>query len=288
MRTKALIKQDLTTPFMANETMAIKYGFTAGDLFSDTFSIVSFENFLFEIIAMAIFIHELFFDQHKKEVDDTLANKKPGTKPWYRTMALQFQYGFDLVADKDYYDNTGYTDQVIEDSKIVKYSAVNEATESSRVIVKIAGESSGNLAPITVPQKEAFDTYMEEIKIAGVQLTIINYLPDKLYLTIQIKRDALVLSANGMSIINANYPVNDAIEEFMKELPFDGELRLSALVDKLQVVPGVLDATILSASSSWINPETNGYELPQPIYIATIPVSGYFEVQGFDTINYVV
>ncbi|MDN3671702.1 nucleotidyltransferase [Flavobacterium branchiarum] len=288
MRTKALIKQDLTTPFMANETMAIKYGFTAGDLFSDTFAIVSFENFIFEIIATAIFIHELFFDQHKKEVDDTLANKKPGTKPWYRTMALQFQYGFDLVADKDYYDNTGFTGEVIEASKIVKYSAVNEATESSRVIVKIAGEISGNLAPIAVPQKEAFDAYMEEIRIAGVQLTIINYLPDRLYLTIQIKRDALVLAANGMSIINANYPVNDAIAEFMKELPFDGELRLSALVDKLQVVPGVLDATIVSASSSWINPLTNGYELPQPIYIATIPISGYFEVQGFENVNYVV
>ncbi|MNG06994.1 hypothetical protein D3C84_902770 [compost metagenome] len=91
-----------------------------------------------------------------------------------------------------------------------------------------------------------------------------------------------------MSIQDANYPVNEAIQQFMKELPFDGDLRLSALVDKLQKVPGVLDATIVSAASAWINPGIDGYDIPQPIYISKVAESGYFEVVTFDNIDYVV
>ncbi|MGZ9677542.1 hypothetical protein [Flavobacterium sp. GNP001] len=117
---------------------------------------------------------------------------------------------------------------------------------------------------------------------------MINYLPDRLFLNIQIKRDALVLDANGMSIQNANNPVNEAIQEFMKELPFDGDLRLSALVDKMQAAPGVIDATLLSAESSWIRPELNGYGTPQPIYISKVAESGYYEVVTFENITYVV
>jgi hypothetical protein len=39
------------------------------------------------------------------------------------------------------------------------------------------------------------------------------------------------LDENGMSKLDA-IPVNEALQEFMKELDFNGELRLSALVDK--------------------------------------------------------
>jgi hypothetical protein len=287
-RTQTQIKSEITTPFMANESLAAKYGYAVGASFDAEFSKVSIENIIFEIVALAIFLHELFFDQHNKEVDEKLANQKSGRLPWYKTMALRFQYGFDLVTDQDYFNNGTATAEQIAVSKIVKYAAVDESDDESRIVIKIAGETGGLLLPISLEQKTAFEAYIKEIKWAGVDTTVINYLPDKLYLTIQIKRDALVLSSSGMSILNANYPVNDAIQEFMKELPFDGELRLSALVDKLQKVPGVLDATILSAQSAWINPSISGYDLPQPIFISKIPVSGYFEVVTFDTISYVV
>ncbi len=273
---------------MANETLASLYGFEVGAVFADEFSLVSLENILFEIITFALYVHELLFDQHTAEVTEMLANQKAGTLPWYRTMALSFLYGFDLVADHDYFDTTGATTEQIEAAKIVKYSAVNEAAESSRVIIKIAGENNGVLAPITEPQQEAFEAYINEVRFAGVQCTVINYLPDLLYLTIQIKRDALVLNANGVSILDGTTPVNDALLEFMKELPFNGELRLSALVDKLQLVPGVLDATVLNAQSSWIDAESGGYGDAVALDIATIPVSGYFEIITFDNITYVV
>lgn len=287
-RTKKQIKAEITTPFMANETLAAKYGFAVGASFDAEFSLVSLENILFEIVALALFIHEQFFDQHTKEVNERLANEKAGTKPWYRTKALAFQYGFDLMPDTDVFDNTGATDEEIANSKIIKYAAVNEAQDSSRVILKIAGETDGVLTDFDDPaQVEAIAAYIDEIRVAGVQVTIINYKADKLYLSLQIKRDTLVLTETGMSKLDGNYPVNEALEEFMKELDFNGELRLSALIDKIQAVPGVKDATVISASSAWIDPALNGYGVAQPINISKIAESGYFEIVTFDNINYV-
>lgn len=288
MTTKAQIKLQMTTSFMGNATLSNIYGFALNDAFETHFSLVSLENIWFEIVASAFFIHAQLFGQHVKEVDEKILNQKRGGLPWYRFMALQFQYGFDLVSDKDYFDNGTATTEAIENSKIIKYSAVSEAEDSSRVIIKVAGEIDGVLSPISLVQQDAFEAYIKEIRIAGVQCTIINYLPDRLLLNIQIKRDALLLDSNGMSILNGNYPVVDALKEFMKELPFDGELRLSALVDKLQQVSGVLDATVLSAQSSWIDPIVNDYGTPQPIFISKVPVSGYFEIVNFDNIAYVV
>jgi hypothetical protein len=237
-------------------------------------------------VAFCTWTLETLFDTHSDEINLNIAEQKKGVLTWYKTMALQFQYGFALVPGYDYFDNGTTSADEIEASKIVKYAAVTEP--EGQVLVKIATETDGKLSPIPNEVLESFIAYMKRIRWAGVDVVVINYLPDLLYLILQIKRDPLVIDANGMSILNANYPVNEALQDFMKELPFDGELRLSALVDKLQKVPGVIDATLLSAESSWIDAQTAGYGIPQPIYIAKIPISGYFEIANFENIEYVV
>ena len=287
-RTRAEIKTDMTTQFMANITLADAYGFPAGSNFSEHFSLVSIENILFDIVAYAIFLFELILDTHKKEVDEALYNQKSGRLPWYRDKALAFQYGFDLITDSDEFDNSGATEEQIADSKIIKYSAVNESDDESRVIIKIAGETDGELSPITGPQREAFAEYFQEIRYAGVKLTIINYLPDLLFPNLTIYRDPLVLDTNGMSILNGNYPVNEAIQEYMRELPFNGEFVIAHFIDKLQQVDGVLIPVANNIESSWIDPELDAYGDPISIAVKRLPESGYFKVDNFDNINYVV
>ncbi|GGB83082.1 hypothetical protein GCM10007424_23880 [Flavobacterium suaedae] len=283
-RTITEIKNTITTAFMANETIAGYYGFAVGASFTETFSLVSFENMLFDVIAYAHYFHEQIFSQHTTEINEKIRTQKIGRLPWYREMALLFQYGYNLVPDYDYYDNTGLTVEQIETSKIIKYAAVAEAEQSNTVIIKISGEN----APVTDEQREAFEDYVNEWKIAGTDIRIINYLPDRLYLNIQVKRDAEILTAEGMSVANGNYPVQDAINEYLTELPFNGELKLSALIDKLQVINGVIDATVFSAQTSWIDPAIDDYGTPVEVTVSTIPESGYFEVVTFDDIEYVV
>ncbi len=165
---------------------------------------------------------------------------------------------------------------------------VTEADTESRLIVKIATEQGGELQPISQGQKASFDAYINEIRDAGVRITTINYLPDILKLQMKIYRDPLVLDENGQSILTGEKPVEKAIKEYFKKLPFNGELVLAHLVDALQQVEGVKIPHIILAESKWIDAGTNGYGNFQPVEVKTIPISGYFKIENFDNINYIV
>lgn len=246
------------------------------------------------IVAFSIWVLENLFDTHYKEVQDLIQEDKAHRASWYRTKALAFQYGFDLIQDTDKYDNThivngvrvNYTVAEIEASKVIKYSAVTKS--GGQLYIKIAAETAGVLAPIAPEVNTAFSACIEEIADCGVKYLIVNHLPDILNLYIQIFRNPLVLDANGMSILNGNYPVQDAINEYMKELPFNGELVFAHLVDKLQQVEGVVIPHIYNATSEAIDINTGLYLPPEFIDVKTVPVSGYFTIPNFDNIAYVV
>jgi len=238
------------------------------------------------IIAVAIWSLEKLFDLHRADIDKRLAELKPHTARWYRSKALAFQYGFDLLTDSDKFNNTGHTEEQIEASKIVKYSAVVESPNEGRLIVKIAGEQGEQLQPITDAQKQAFEAYLQEIKDAGVRLSVVNYQPDVLHLQMKIVYDPLVLDSNGQSIIHATKPIETAIKDYLKRLPFNGELVLAHLIDELQQAEGVRIPHLVLAQSKHIG--TNGnYGAFEAIEISKIPTAGYFTIDNFNDITYV-
>ncbi len=287
-RKREEIKNEITDSFIKNETIKNLYGLTPEKTFLEEFSLVSFENILFDIVAYAVYVLELLFDQHNKEMDEKLKNQKRGSLSWYRYMALQFQSGFSLVTDSDVYDNTDKTLEEINASKIIKNAAVTEGDIPGTIVVKIAGEGEDDLEPIDGDLVSSVEAYFEEIKFAGNRISIINFLPDQLFLKYDIYIDPLILELNGTSIRAGGKPVELAIEEFKRELPFDGELILQDLTDKLQAVEGVKIAHLTLATTSWINPSVGGYGKPEAIDVKTIPKSGYFVTPNFNGINYVV
>ena len=238
------------------------------------------------IIAVAIWSLEKLFDLHRADIDKRLAELKPHTARWYRSKALAFQYGFDLLTDSDKFNNTGHTEEQIEASKIVKYSAVVESPNEGRLIVKIATEQVDTLQPITDVQKQAFEAYLSEIKDAGVRLSVVNYQPDILHLQMKIVYDPLVLDSNGQSIANAFNPIERTIKAYLKKLPFNGELVLAHLIDALQETEGVKIPHLVLAQSKNIG--TNGeYGAFEAIEISKIPTAGYFTIDNFNDITYV-
>lgn len=230
------------------------------------------------VIAYAIWVLESLFDVHKKEVDEALLSLKPHSARWYRSKALAFQYGFDLLFDSDKFNNKNKTEEQIKSSKIIKYSAVTESEDESRLIVKIATEKDNKLLPINPGEYDAFKSYIAEIKDAGVKVTVINYLPDRLKLNVTVKRDRLLLNKDGVNMLTAKEPVKEAIIGFLKKLPFNGELSIQALTDEIQKADGVEDVVIDSAQSAWIDASKNEYGNYENIYMSKIPVAGYFEV----------
>jgi len=240
------------------------------------------------VVSYSIWVLEVIFDNHKKEIDTAIYEQKSGTERWYRNMSLAFQFGFDLLIDSDKFDNTGYTDEQIEASKIIKYCSVKESLESNRLVVKVASSDGDLLTPLTETQITAFSEYLKEIRYAGVKINVVNNPADQLILNMSVYRDVLVLDETGNSIANGGKPVETAIKNYMKALPFDGELVINDLIEKLRAVNGVNNVHISLATSSFYDTATDEYSPFAPIDVKTIPVAGYFELVNFDTVTYVV
>jgi hypothetical protein len=205
---------------------------------------------LARIVATSIWTVEVLFDTLKAEVNEIIATLKPHTARWYANKAKAFQYGFTLGVDSDTYDNTGFTEEQIEDSLIIKYSAVTEQNDG-KLRIKVATEAT-DLEPLSVPQKAAFTEYMKRVKDAGVKMVIDSLAADKLKLTLKIYYDPLILNVDGQRIDGADSePVQKAVKYFLKNQPFNGVFVLAYLVDALQKVEGVVIPHIVNCLTQY-------------------------------------
>ncbi len=287
-RTATEIRNQIFTAWMNNSILAALYGFNIGDSFELTYSNVSLEAQLIEVITRIFLTFEQLFDTHKAEVDEIIAQKLPHTPRWYRSKSLAFLYGFDLIPDTDTFDTSAATQQQIEQARIIKYAAVPKNASGGIVLIKIAGENNQEPAPISQQQQQAFEYYMTEIKDAGVRFTVINIPADLLQLTLTIYRDPLVIDENGLNILSGEAVVENAITTYLKQLPFDGELVLAKLVDALQQVPGVVIPHLVNTTTRQWNQSLENYEPAQPLNVRTVPRAGYFKIENFTGISYVV
>ncbi len=277
-RTITEIQNQIFTEITANENLAT---------LNSTSKVAIYRLIVFAV-SYSILLLEKLFEIHAVQVNTAIYENKPGTARWYRNMALKFQFGFLLLTDDDEFDNTGYTTDQIEASKIIKYCSVKESLESSRLIIKIAGESGDNLIPLTTTQIISFQFYMSEVAYAGVKINIVNNPADKLALNIRVYRNPLVIDELGNNILTGGRTVEAAIKTYMKNLPFDGELVINDMIDYLRDVPGVENAHVVSAQSSYKDLVTGLFTPFVNIDVKIIPVAGYFEVENFNNISYVV
>lgn len=265
----------------------------------DTTSKVSIWKQIFEVVAFVIWNFQEACQLHLTEIETKIREQKVPSLRWYRNEALRFQYGFELDPESltggflPTYEDNGVeiiaTEEQKEVSKIIKYAAVTRTISSGkvRISMKIAGENTDEV--ISDEKALAFKRYIEEIQAAGDNIVIVNYLPDILLLRYKIAYDPMILFSNGQNIITSKFPVNEAIEAFLKNLPFNGELNIEKLEDAIQSVSGVTGLLKLDASSKWLEPGT-GYGSFQPIEISRIPKSGRYKIEdwtGIEYINYI-
>lgn len=288
-RTISEIKSSITSAFVSNSYIQMWYALDNSLSFEDQFSIVSFESVFFEVLSMIVWTLENIFDLHKKEVTDLILNQKVPNARWYRNEALRFQYGFKLDPNSyvgaflPYYEDNGVqiiaTEDQIQASKIIKYASVtrNITNTGVKISMKIAGENMDDI--ITDEKALSFTQYIEEIQAAGDNIVVVNYLPDVLFLQFKVCYDPLLLLADGRSILTGKFPVQDAINQFLKNLDFDGELSVQKLEAAILDVEGVKDLQNLQVSSKWIVPGV-GYGPLQPIEISRIAKSGRFTIKN--------
>lgn len=271
------IKTSMAEAFMQDTNLAIKYGFEVGADFNNTFSKVSIESLLLYIVAVGIWTLERLFDTHTAEVTDYIATMKPHSLRWYVEKAKAFMYGEpvlpELISGSDVYDTTDMTDEQIAQAKIVTFAACTEANATLYLKVAKAGP-----APLTTDEKAAFIAYLHEIKDAGVRIDVISEQGDYLKLDMVIYYDPLLINANGESKADGTKVVEQAIKEYIENIPFNGEFRKNELEDAIQAVDGVVMVEFNAAYHS----ETGAEDTYDEVVPYCKPASGYFKFDNAD------
>lgn len=205
------------------------------DVFTNT-SKTAIWKLLLYIVAFGIVILEKIFDAHLEEVDNKLIQLKPHSSSWYQQQVLAFQYGQSLVQGK--YDNTGKTAEQIEASKIIKNVGIVE-NNTGRLLIKVAKISNSELTKLTTGELLALNSYIQQIKDAGVNVLVSSLDADNCKIDITVYIDPLVINAIGNNITTNTPVVNNAIFNYLKGLPFNSEFTNMSLVDAIQQVEGV-------------------------------------------------
>lgn len=251
--TIAEFKKLMTDYYTSNDTVIATYGLSSGLTFEDQFSSVSLENIIFSNVATAMFVMQELFDQFKVDISVILNAQLSGTVNWYAYKAMLFQYGMKLVPETDSYDNTGLTSEQIAAMRVVKYAAAVESKDKSILYVKVATDNgNGVRTPLSSTQLTAFKQYLNDVQYAGVRIIVINDPADEMKLQVDIYYDPLVLDETGKRLDGiSNTPVQDAIRNYLVNLPFNGTYTNQKLVDTLQLIEGVRIAEIKSAASRY-------------------------------------
>jgi hypothetical protein len=273
----AEFKRLMTDSYIGDDTIIGAYGLSPGLTFEDQFSAVSLENIIFSDVATVMFVMQELFDRFKIDISEILNAQFSGTVNWYAYKAMLFQFGMELVPETDFYDNTGLTAGQIAVMRVVHYAAAVEARDKSILYVKIAtDDQNGIRKPLPSAQLIAFKQYLNNVQYAGVRISVINDLPDEMRLVIDIYYDPLVLDETGSRLDEtANTPVQDAIKNYLVNLPFNGTYTNQGLVDTLQMIDGVRIAEIKSASSRY-----GAYTTFAEINAREIAHAGYYQISN--------
>ncbi|BAV09403.1 hypothetical protein FLA_5451 [Filimonas lacunae] len=236
----------------------------------DTWSKVNLQRLFIFVVAVCTWSLESIFDLHRTNVEADIKALKPPSKEWYANKALSFQYGFPLFSDSDEFNNTGYTDEQITASQIVKYAAVVRQTNAyGRIILKLkmAGYDGQDLQQLSDVQIAAINEYFSRIEAAGDNLAVTSEAPDKIKMKWRIHYNPLILDSNGNRLDGQGSDVvRTAIKQFLVDgMQFSGIYALTYHVDYLQKIEGIVIPEVLECSASYGNfPFTTISQLYEP------------------------
>lgn len=221
------------------------------------------------IVAMAIYSLEKLFDTHKVEVASLAESVEFGNFRWWHTKMGEFQYGDPLLET----DGKLYYDVIDEDKQII---AARSIVEDSGVLkIKIAKLTAGELAIIDdADERAAIDSYVLDIKPAGVSTQVISNNADKLRFNIEFVFDGKLIRTDFETAVKTQ------IKSFLKAIDFDGQFKINRFRDSLESVPGMIDVYVSSASHK--GPSDVSY-VSISLNAPHNPISGYYKHEEADS-----
>jgi hypothetical protein len=220
---------------------------------------------LFFVCAVSIFVLEKLFDEHKAWINTRASELVVGSEKWYELKAREFQY----------------TDNLVFNGKIYQYATINEANRiikivaakqlAGAVMLKVAKLDGADPVPLTVEELDAFKAYIGKVRFAGIRVPTVSRNADELKVLYRVYYNPLLLNSSGELLADtAIKPVEDAINNYCKNLPFNGIFSVTEMTDKIQASIGVVNPVFLSGevrygATPWIT--LNDYYNPNAGYL---------------------
>lgn len=200
-------------------------------------------------VAYSAYANEELFDEILEEIENRLEDQGIGQENWYARRALEFRYGYSLqfINHKYQYNAAALNDQ---QAQVVKRAAA--VVEAGKVRIK-AAKLNNNDEPIALSQSEqdALKQYIDKLHPAGIPFAIVSTSGDLLQVNFEAYFDPQVLNDSGELLTDTSIkPLERAVNQYIRNLPFNGIFNLNDLVDQCQQAKGIVDPRLLKAKAA--------------------------------------
>jgi len=173
------------------------------------------------------------------------------------------------------YENFKFIYNPVDVSKrIIARASATE--QGGNVLLKVAKLVNGVPEKLSNDEFSAFTSYISKIKFAGTFCNIISAESDLMNATITVYYDPLLINASGELLSNtAIKPAEDAVQNYLATLPWDGAMLKSAVVDAVQKAVGIADVELVTLQAKAHN--AANYTTVTRRYVST---AGYITVNN--------
>lgn len=189
------------------------------------------------VTAIAIHIHEKYWEVFIKEVKALIYAAPTGTARWYRDEVLKFQLGDNL----EWLDNRYRYANIDDEKKIVSQCAVEEQKDGI-VLIKAVKNDNGSLIKLESDELQALNAYVQKIKFAGTRIAVLSLDADVLTINYEIHYDPIT------TLVTTQENVKNEVDVFLANLPFNGAFNVTKFTDAIQRAEGVKDPIFKSGT----------------------------------------
>lgn len=205
------------------------------------------------------------FEDLKEWMQDYFERKQVGTLRWWIDTVKAFQYGDSLQ-----YINGVWKYAVENTSKqIVKQVALE--LKQKILLFKVAKIENEKLAPLAEEEQAALKHYVNQVKLAGQFIDLVSISADRVKFQLRVYYNAQY----SQSIVQQK--IEEAINDYLSNIVFNGELIITQLIDQLQKIEGVYNPVYVAGYYSNVN--YVDWQLLSDNYKA---LSGYFELENVE------
>lgn len=215
------------------------------------------------VFATGIHAFEVILDLFREETDAITNKITPGTVRWYAEMCYRFQNGHELLFD----ESTAmlYYERADEEARIVKIVAISEG--NNRLTIKAAKRDvDGTIIPLGVEERYNFAAYIDAIKFAGVDTSVVSTNADRIRYDMEVYFDPSVPN----TLVRSN--VEKVLDDFKASLGFDSMIYKQRFIDAVMDAEGVVTCNLVALERKGV--KDAGFV---PIGICSELESGYFE-----------